>query len=148
MTIRNLSLVVPVLLVVGCAKPNGLVGTWTNNYSMQKVPVHSEETFAADGTYESTAMLGGAKGKGIKSTNKGTWKLEAKDKLKISISDINWEPQGMDEASTKRILEELSKQEKTLIAEANKLPAAKLEWKGEDKFTLTAEGVKQEYERK
>jgi hypothetical protein len=123
------------LLLLGCSKPKGFVGTWKTSTAAEGGS-DSTMTFNADETMSFVAT-NGPKQAPYKLTGMGTWKSTDKD-LTVTPAAMNLEMQ--DVTAKAKLLPYIQQQ-------VNVAQTGPVVWKGEDEFVCTKNGVEQDFKR-
>ena len=132
----------------GCKKASPLVGTWETQSSLVNVPLQSELTFDANGTFKdvTTSAKPGAPAK-LTATDTGTWKLEG-NQLTTKVTDVDWQFTGSNPAFLQKARDRFLANKDKILASANEHPTETITWKGNDEFSYTDQGKTDTFHRK
>jgi hypothetical protein len=125
-----------VLGVFGCQKKAGFVGTWKTSAAETQGGSESTMTFNADQTMSFVAF-NGPNQTAYKLSGMGTWKSSEKE-LTVTPASMNLE--GVTPITKAKLTPYLQ-------AQVNVAQTGPVEWKGEDEFVCTKNGIAQDFKR-
>ncbi len=147
MNVQTLALATALLLVVGCQKADPLVGDWTTDFEIMGAKGTSEMSLKADGTFTGASSVSLGQGT-LKTTDTGTWKVDAEGKLDLTLVDTKWTAVGADGKPMTQMQSLLDGQKKAVMDGFNAAAPSKPTWKGNDEFTFAMDGQTYVYTRK
>lgn len=144
---RRSLLFIPLALLVGCAKPDPLIGAWASTMQMEGKVGEKVLTLKGDGTYALDVRFQGA-AKALVIRDVGTWSQPDAGHLSLRIEDTKWTLEGSPAAKQAELDANLAKDMPALRAESAKAPAGVLTWVNDDHFVYKDAHESSEYRRK
>lgn len=139
------------LLSAGCqSAADPIVGNWIADVNFSGTTGTAEATYGADGSFSATTKIKSPMGQGeIQAIQKGKWAYDDNKNLKVTLDSMETKLVG-GTPELKKIIEGANtpEQKAAMIEQANKAPATKVTWKGNDEFTTSMNNQALVFKRK